>query len=1697
MRTLSLFLTVSAFLLPPQTQSYAEYRLSESFELSSSIPAAPAAYLPLSDGRAIANGSFSTLDGELVGSLVIIETNGAFSALATDTPLLNVKAEQAVLNNDQSISILVSEHNLPDLPNSPLALLVVSPNRETKRIVGVPWGITLLPDLKFIAVENKTNYDNPPETRWTCSATRYQLTDQNTLEPDGSFQTPNLRGAASSITPAPDGTYFLAGDFPNPTTLATDHLIKLAANGSRAEAFDSSKTNETALGFTSFSVHPLPTGELYLVPQYASTGIQLARMLPDGRIDSSFILAPEVSLFETVHISPAANGKLYLTSPFLQIGQAPTHAIRLNNDGSRDEAFLYNRNQYYEELDYGHSAFPLPDGTLFTSGRIDREDYRSIDFAIAANDGALAPASPGVLEQLTEPRASWLPSGELLLNDGIAAIDGSRRRTFADFTLNYKTPLTYGGFIGDDFKRYDADGRYIETLPIRPYSNLISPLPDGSFLIFLSEDKGQNWRTAKLLPNGGIDPDFPDLPNLHRIHKVTDTEIYYIESVADQETLRRCSLETGQIDPDFAIQTEIILSQPITVTDSALYIPYTYHFGGWRDSPFGARFTFDGVKDDSFQPEQYIRQAPYADWPSSSNFAPDGTGFHLAIGRDEDDQEQRLRLWRVSPTGEPSLVDASQRWTDGHVAVSRNGEVLVVGTAQTQLGDVETALLYIEKPIALSTPFRRELAPSQGSINLQVKVLEGDGAVFSWTKNGQLIPDANSPTLELEGDATDLAGDYLLSAKMGSETFRFGPISLLLPEPPTITKHPTGATQPFGYNTSLEGFAIGRPIPELQWFRDGQALSGANENSLELGALALADLGTYQLRAKSSSGSTWSQPAVLTVAGPVQVGTLSYGVQKQRPKNITRLVPRKDGGFFLEYQAGAFAYSFSQYESRLPDQTVIPDLAEHLDVPGYDYIGICPFTGTRFAYWQEFENGGLGTYTRFTRLLDDGSVDTAFGDHNIIGDIYELVRFRQFPDGTVWAEARPNAIEISPSGEETALVLDRENWDLRNSSFVHRFSLRLEDGSFALGNANDENVSPMLADGTFDSARDRLLWNYRSDGIKHLGIWPNGTVLFHDAASNTLIAKEWNDPILWSIDLGDLQLVYPDREIPANLPLSVPSPDNVRIHIPAYTNSQSSEARVLWVESDGTTNLDSATPFTLDFHPTHIASLDGQRFVFARSNFGLDLDASPALTIDLSSGETTAYPLSTFEDRIIQSLSNAAADGSYFASLNGDIIDGQKLGSLVRFTPDRAIDPTFVAEALPGLESTPRGIEPFSNGKAALLSQINSSLYYLNVFDSDGAGLASIALDNLSQAPKFDIQTDSHLIVFMRTDSERKVIRYAIDGTLDPDFEITLPQERDNLRNLRVDPQGRIYLSFSNSNFTSYSVFRYHSNGTLDPSFTFDTRLPYPKNIEFDSDGRLMVAAEKLYRLADSGSIDPQFIPTEMPDSSIQFFHALLDGSFLAYPNIYDEEGRLIKQISTPALHTGFDSHYLVGATILSVPAFYSELQDIAVFNISSFPSISFQPRSQSAAQGRAHSLTVVAEGAPFLSYRWSKDGQVIADATGPTLSFDSVESTDYGTYQVTLIWDDGQLELPAFTFAEGQASPLVGPAPTLSCKIVNEFLEVSWPTNADYRLTFSRDLQAWIPSSYSKTVYEEDTTVKIPLELSHDFRFLRLEPEI
>ncbi len=108
-------------------------------------------------------------------------------------------------------------------------------------------------------------------------------------------------------------------------------------------------------------------------------------------------------------------------------------------------------------------------------------------------------------------------------------------------------------------------------------------------------------------------------------------------------------------------------------------------------------------------------------------------------------------------------------------------------------------------------------------------------------------------------------------------------------------------------------------------------------------------------------------------------------------------------------------------------------------------------------------------------------------------------------------------------------------------------------------------------------------------------------------------------------------------------------------------------------------------------------------------------------------------------------------------------------------------------------------------------------------------------------------------------------------------------------------------------------------------------------------------------------------------------------------------------------------------------------LSSAAALTVNALPVITVQPLPRAVVLGRTTSLSVAASGAAPLSYRWSKDGALIAGANASTYTINDARQSDAGIYSVTVTNSLGSVTSENIAVAVG--SDLDRRLVSLSCR--------------------------------------------------------------
>lgn len=214
-------------------------------------------------------------------------------------------------------------------------------------------------------------------------------------------------------------------------------------------------------------------------------------------------------------------------------------------------------------------------------------------------------------------------------------------------------------------------------------------------------------------------------------------------------------------------------------------------------------------------------------------------------------------------------TNASFRWPRS-ITTTAQGTLYVTDenhTIRRGVPDPASAITIATQPAATTVA-------TGSALSLSVAATGGGGALtYQWRKDGTTITGATNATYTLATANSASAGNYsvLVRGALGAiasngATVTIGASTTVAPQ---ISSQPTAQTVIVGGQATFAVTATGTPTPTYQWLRNGVAVSGATNASLDLTNVQASQAGSYSVVVTNSAGSRTSNSATLTVAsGP-------------------------------------------------------------------------------------------------------------------------------------------------------------------------------------------------------------------------------------------------------------------------------------------------------------------------------------------------------------------------------------------------------------------------------------------------------------------------------------------------------------------------------------------------------------------------------------------------------------------------------------------------------------------------------------------------------------------------------------------------------------------------------------------------------------------------------------------------------------
>ena len=158
-----------------------------------------------------------------------------------------------------------------------------------------------------------------------------------------------------------------------------------------------------------------------------------------------------------------------------------------------------------------------------------------------------------------------------------------------------------------------------------------------------------------------------------------------------------------------------------------------------------------------------------------------------------------------------------------------------------------------------------QTAPAGSNVTFQVAATGTPPLAFQWRFNGSNLAGASRTSLTLTNVQAAQAGTYTVQVTNAFGSILSSNAALTVLVRPAITTQPSSQTAVAGTSASFSVTATGTAPLRYQWTFNTVPLTGASTDTLLLGAVQLAQAGSYAVVVTNTAGAVTSAVASLTV----------------------------------------------------------------------------------------------------------------------------------------------------------------------------------------------------------------------------------------------------------------------------------------------------------------------------------------------------------------------------------------------------------------------------------------------------------------------------------------------------------------------------------------------------------------------------------------------------------------------------------------------------------------------------------------------------------------------------------------------------------------------------------------------------------------------------------------------------------------
>lgn len=248
--------------------------------------------------------------------------------------------------------------------------------------------------------------------------------------------------------------------------------------------------------------------------------------------------------------------------------------------------------------------------------------------------------------------------------------------------------------------------------------------------------------------------------------------------------------------------------------------------------------------------------------PASTNVEP---GLALALSVEATGPAPLSYQWLKNQVEIPGATSAALQF----VSV-QSGDA---GDYRVRVSNIGGAVLSELARVAIGTPPSIQLQPQPQTVVLGAPAtffVQASGSAplaYRWRKDGVLIAGATTSTYTVAQSRAGDAGNYSIEISNFAGTVASQTVPLAVLTPPTIVAQPLSRSADFGSSTLFLVEAVGSGPLRFEWRRNGLAISGATNDSLQISPVTLSEGGVYTVQISGPGGQIVSESALLTVTG--------------------------------------------------------------------------------------------------------------------------------------------------------------------------------------------------------------------------------------------------------------------------------------------------------------------------------------------------------------------------------------------------------------------------------------------------------------------------------------------------------------------------------------------------------------------------------------------------------------------------------------------------------------------------------------------------------------------------------------------------------------------------------------------------------------------------------------------------------------